>query len=212
MTRYFSAILLVVFLLGFIPTIAEAQVGRGKFGFGLSFVGNAMQSDWKSTDVGFGGSADLSYALGSGWGLVSKVGVNSFTGKNTASQNVLSTLLYGNLGLSIDILPSQPLNPFLFGTVGLGFYTPRIDNGVALTSGAAQMWDMSVSGGLGFDFFISESWSFMITAETGMLLNDQLDGYKVGGTNDIFGQVSVGIRYYLFDRSAVEEIVEKVRR
>lgn len=199
-------------LLGTIVQPIHAQIGRGKLGIGLSLAGNTLQSDWKSTDIGFGASADFSYALGNDWGLVSKLGLNTFTGKNTANQSILSTVLYGNIGASYDFLREQPFDPFLFGRVGLAFYTPRIDNGAALTSGKYQMWDMSFGGGVGVDYFIDESWSLIVTAEAGMLLNDQIDGYKAGGSNDISGQVSVGIRYYLFDRKTVERIVETVRR
>ena len=74
------------------------------------------------------------------------------------------------------------------------------------------MWDMSVSGGVGLDYYIDESWSVIFAGQAGMLLNDQIDGYKAGGSNDIFGQVSIGIRYYLFDRSAVQRIVDKLIR
>lgn len=212
MKRSFVALTLSAILIGSLVSSSHAQVGRGKFGFGLSLVGNTLQSDWKTNDIGFGAAADLSYGLGNNWGLISKVGLNSFSGKNTTNQNVLSTVLYGNIGISYDLLPDKPLNPFLFGRVGLAFYSPRIDNGDALTSGKYQMWDMSFGGGLGVDYYVSESWSLIVTAEAGMLTNDQIDGYKAGGANDISAQISVGFRYYLFDRSTVQKIVDLVRR
>ena len=212
MKRYFIALTLSAILIGSLVSTADAQVGRGKFGIGLSAAGNMLQSDWKTNDIGLGASADFSYALGSNWGLVSKLGLNTFTGKNTANQSVLSSVFYGNIGVSYDFLRDKPIDPFLFGRIGLAFYVPRVDNGPALFSGAYQMWDMSFSGGVGVDYFIDESWSLVVTAEAGMLTNDQIDGYKAGGSNDISGQVSVGIRYYLFDRKTVERIVETVRR
>jgi hypothetical protein len=199
-------------LLGTVVQSTHAQVGRGKFGIGLSAAGNMLQSDWKTNDIGLGASADFSYALASNWGLVSKLGLNTYTGKTTANQSVLSTVFYGNIGLSYDFLREQPLDPFLFGRVGLAFYTPRIDNGAALISGANQMWDMAFGGGVGVDYFIDESWSLVLTAEAGTLTNDWIDGTGGGGSNDISGQVSVGIRYYLFDRKTVERIVDSVRR
>jgi hypothetical protein len=212
MKRYSKSTIFTIVLLVILASSADAQVGRGKFGFGLSLVGNTLQSDWKTNDIGFGGAADLSYGLGDNWGLVSKVGVNSFTGKNGANQSVLSTVLYGNIGVSLDFLPNKPLDPFLFARVGLAFYTPRIDNGPALTSGVYQMWDMAFGAGVGVDYFVDESWSLIVTAEAGMLTNDVIDGYKAGGSNDMLGQVSVGVRYYLFDRATVQRIVDSVRR
>ena len=189
----------------------QAQVGRGEFGIGLSAAGNMLKSDWKTNDIGLGASADFSYALGSNWGLVSKLGVNSFTGKTSANLSVLSTVFYGNIGLSFDILRDNPIDPFLFGHAGLAFFTPRFDNGAAVPGGY-QMWEMAFGGGVGVDFFIDKSWSLVVAAEAGTLMSDMIDGYKAGGTIDIFGQVSVGIRYYLFDRKTVERIVETVRR
>ena len=203
---------IVGLLLGTIVQPIQAQVGRGKFGIGLSAAGNMLNSDWKTNDIGLGASADFSYALGSNWGLASKLGLNTYTGKTSANQSVLSTVFYGNIGLSYDFLRDKPIDPFLFGRVGLAFYAPRIDNGPALTSGVNQMWDMAFGGGVGVDYFIDESWSLVVTAEAGTLTNDWIDGYKGGGSIDMFGQVSVGIRYYLFDRKTVERIVETVRR
>jgi hypothetical protein len=53
-----------LFLSFLLAAPSMAQVGRGKFGFGLSVSGNTMQSDWATTDPGFGGSADISYSFG----------------------------------------------------------------------------------------------------------------------------------------------------
>ena len=212
MKRYSNSTIFTIVFLVILASSADAQVGRGKFGFGLSVAGTRLQSDLKTDDFGLGASADLSYVLGNNWALVAKVGVNNYNGKNTSNQSVLSTVFYGNVGVSYDFLPAKQIDPFLFGAVGLGFYTPRIDNGAALTSGKYQMWDMSVSGGVGLDYYIDESWSVIFAGQAGMLLNDQIDGYKAGDYNDIFGQVSIGIRYYLFDRSAVQRIVDKLIR
>ena len=198
-------------LLGTIVQPIQAQVGRGKFGIGLSAAGTMLNSDWKTNDIGLGAAADFSYALGSNWGLVSKLGLNTFTGKTLANQSVLSTVFSGNIGLSYDFLRDKPIDPFLFGHAGLAFFTPRFDNGAAVPGGY-QMWEMAFGGGVGVDFFIDKSWSLVIAAEAGTLLADQIDGVKAGGSNDMFGQVSVGIRYYLFDRKTVERIVETVGR
>lgn len=203
----------VALLLSFLlVTPSMAQVGRGRFGIGLSLAGNTLQSDWKSSDPGLGASVDASYSIRDEWSLVSSFGMNSYSGKDAGNQTVLSSVFYGNVGLSYDFLRDKPLNPFLFANVGLAFYAPRIENGGALFSGVHQMWDLSFGGGVGVDYFIDESWSVIVTAGAGKITNDQIDGYKAGAPNDIFGQVSVGVRYYLFDRSTVEKIVDSVRR
>ena len=213
MKRYFSALTLSFTLLGILVSSADAQVGRGKFGFGLSGACNMLQSDWKTNDIGYGAAADLSYALGDNWGLVSRLGVDNFYGKNSASQSVLSTAFTGQLGITYEFLRDKPLNPFLFAGAGLVFFYPRTSNNLALLkSGKDQLWDVTVHAGLGFDYFLDESWSIIVCAEGGMIAGDTIDGYGAGGSNDMYGRASMGIRYYLFDRSTVEKIVETVRR
>lgn len=211
MNRYALSMLLVFLLLGLLPLPAESQVGRGKFGFGISASGNMLQSDWKSNDLGYGASADLSYALANDWGLLSSLGFDSFNGKDPANLKVLSTAFHGKLAASYDFLPNKVLNPFLFAGAGLTYYFPRVDNGRALLSGADRPWDVFVNGGIGVDYFINESWSIVVTANATMMGSDNIDGYATG-SNDIIGHVSVGIRYYLFDRSTVERIVEAMKR
>jgi hypothetical protein len=191
-------------------TPSMAQVGRGRFGLGLSLAGNTLNSDWKTNDLGWGASADMSYGFGDWWGLVSRLALNRYTGKNLVNQRVLSTVFSGDVGLRLDLLPSKSLDPFVFGRVGLAFYVPRIDNGPALAGGVDQMWDLAVGGGVGVDIFLDKSWSLIVTAEVGTLTNDQIDGYKLASSIDRFGGVSIGVRYYLFDRFSVERIVEEV--
>lgn len=211
MNRHTLSILLVFLLLGLLSLPAESQVGRGKFGVGLSASGNMLQSDWKSNDPGYGASVDISYAIGNDWGLLAALGFDSFSGKDPASLPVLSTAFHGRLAASYDFMPNKILNPFLFAGAGLSYYFPRVDNGRALLSGADRPWDLFVNGGIGVDYFLDESWSIIVTANTTMMASDNLEGYAAG-TNDIIGRVSVGVRYYLFDRSTVQRIVDAVRK
>ena len=155
-------------------------------------------------------SADISYSLGHNWGLLSRLGVDTYYGMNTAQQSVNSTSFRADLSLSYDFLRSKPVDPFIFAGGGFVFYAPRISNGPALTSGLYKQWDMAVNGGLGFDIYVNESWSIILSGEAALMGNDQIDGYKAGGSNDVIGRVSLGIRYYLFDRSTVERIVKTV--
>ena len=212
MKRNLTSLLVVGFLLGLQVQTADAQVGRGAFGFGVSVDGNMLQSDWKTNDPGIGASADISYSFGNNWGLLSRLGIDTYYGMNTANQSVNSTSFRGDLSLSYDFLRSKPLNPFVFVGAGFVFYAPRISDGPALTSGKYKQWDMALNGGIGFDYYIDESWSVILAGEATLMGNDQLDGYKAGGSNDMIGRVSVGIRYYLFDRSTVEKIVKVVEK
>ncbi len=211
MNRNALSAVLVFLLLGLLPLTAESQIGRGKFGFGISASGNMLQSDWKTNDLGYGASVDMSYALGDDWGMLAALGFDSFSGKDPANLKVLSTAFHGRLAASYDFLPNNVLNPFLFAGAGLMYYFPRIDNGRALLSGADRPWDIFVNGGIGVDYFVDESWSIIVTANATMMGSDNIDGYAAG-SNDIIGRISVGIRYYLFDRSTVQRIVDAVKK
>lgn len=188
-------------------SVAESQVRQGKFGFGISGSGNILQSDWKTNDVGLGASADLTYSLVENWGLRSSLGFDTFTGKNSAGLKVLSTAIHANLAVSYDFMPHEAFNPFVFGGGGLMFYYPRIDKGLALLSGNDRPWDVSVIGGVGFDYFLDEFWSITVSAEAGLMGSDNIEGYA-GGFNDTFGRVSIGVRYYLFDKDFVKRMIE----
>ena len=192
---------------------ADAQLlGRGAFGFGLSAGGNMMQSNWKTKDPGYGAAIDLSYSLGHHWGLASSLGFDEYKGQNWSNQNVLSTTIHGSLGLSYAFLPDKHLNPFIFAGPGIVYYRPRIDNGAVILDGKVKTWEFALMGGVGFDYYLSESWSVIVTGEAGLMGNDIVDGYAGGKGNDILQRVSIGVRYYLFDRSTVEKILEAVRK
>jgi hypothetical protein len=206
MKRYSKSTIFTIVLLVILASSADAQVGRGKFGFGVSASGNMLQSDWKTNDPGFGASADISYLMGENWGLLSTLGFDTFNGKNSANQTVLSTAFHGKIALTYDFLRDKPLNPFVFAGGSVVFYNPRVDKGQVLLSGANRPWEFCLNGGIGVDYFLNESWSVIVSGEAGYMIDDWLDGYG-GPSNDIIQRVSVGVRYYLFDRSTVQRIV-----
>ena len=211
MNRNVLSVFLVFLLCGFVPSLAESQVGRGKFGVGLSLSGSILQSDWKTNNLGYGGSADISYMLGNNWGLNSALGLDSFSGVDPANAKALSTAFHGTLGVSYDFLPNKILNPFFFAGAGLMYYFPRVENGKALLSGADRPWDLFVNGGIGVDCYLNESWSVIVTANATLMGSDNIDGYAAGA-NDFIGRVSLGVRYYLFDRSTVQRMVDAVKQ
>jgi hypothetical protein len=170
-----------------------------------------MQSDLKTNEVSYGASVDLSYALENNFGLTSSLGFDSYSGKNYANQNALSTVFRGHFAASYDFLPKQVLNPFVYGGGGMMFFYPRIDNGPSLITGWSNPWNFYLVGGVGVDYFIDESWSLIVAGEGTYTFSDRMDGYK-SGVDDSFLRVSVGVRYYLFDRSTVQRIVDAVRR
>ncbi len=206
-TLTLGRIILILFVL---VQSGQAQVGRGKFGFGLSAGPALLQSDLKTNDVGYGASADMSYGLGSGWGLLSSVGFESYSGKNNTDQVIYSNVFRGDLTVTLDFLPSKPFNPFIYAGGGAMFAFPRDANGTPLYRMKRQLWDSYAVAGLGIDYFINEAWSLIVTAEGTATTTDLIDGISNGGRKDSFVRCSIGVRYYLFDRSTVEKIVKTV--
>lgn len=211
MRRNFISVVVVFLAFGFAAQPLHAQVGRGAFGFGLNVGGNMLQSDWKTDNPGFGASADVSYSLKSNWGLASSLGVDQFRGVNKLNQNVASTIFRASIAVSYEFLRDKPVNPFIFAGAGWMLYTPRVVGGGALFNGQYPPYDVLAFGGVGIDYYVNESWSVIVKAEAGMMGTDAADGY-VTGSNDTFARVSIGIRYYLFDRSTVERIVDTVTK
>jgi hypothetical protein len=212
MKRYSNSTILLFVLMCLVARSADAQVGRGKFGFGLSAAGNMLKGDWKTTDLGYGATADVSYSLGHNWGLVGTLGFDSFSGTTSLSQDVLSTSFQGKFAVTYDFLREKMIDPFLFAGGGLVYFSPRLDNGAALTSGKIRSWDLTANGGAGLDIYVSESWSIMLMGEVVLTRNDQIDGVDAGAYYDAVARVSVGVRYYLFDRSTVQRILDTVNR
>jgi hypothetical protein len=210
--RLRGTIVAFLFLSLLFTSSANSQVGRGKFGFGISAAGNMLKGDWKTTDPGYGVTTDVSYSLGRNWGLLGTLGFDTYGGITSLNQNVLSTSFQGKLAITYDFLRNKPIDPFLFAGGGLVFSYPRLDNGASLISGKNQPWDFSGNGGLGFDIYVNESWSFMILGEVVLTRNDLIDGVDAGAYYDALTRVSIGVRYYLFDRSTVEEIVKTVEK
>jgi hypothetical protein len=203
---------IVSLILCLLVQTGQAQVGRGKFGFGLSAGPALLQSDLKTNDVGYGASADMSYSLGHGWGLMSSLGFDSYSGTDNTNQTIYSDVLRADLAVTFDFLPRKPFNPFLYAGGGAMFAFPRIASGTSLTAVKRQLWDSYAVGGLGIDYFINESWSIIVTAGGAYTSTDLIDGKLGGGRNDTFARCSIGVRYYLFDRSTVEKLVEEVRK
>jgi hypothetical protein len=212
MKRYSISIILSFVLFVVLVSSADAQVGRGKFGFGLSAAGNMLKGDWKTTDPGYGVNADLSYALGYNLGLLGTFGFDAYSGKTSLDQRVLSTTFQVKLAVTYDFLPQNLVNPFLFGGGGIVHFSPRFEDGDALTSGRVRSWDFAANGGVGVDIFLNESWSAVLMGEVVLTRNEQVDGIDAGAYYDAMTRVSIGVRYYLFDRSTVQRIVNTLTR
>ena len=177
-------------------SFSHAQVGRGRIGIGVSAAGNILKGDWKTTDPGYGLSADVSYSLGHNLGILGTLGFDSHGGKTKLEQPTLSNTYQGKLVVTYDILPLKKVDPFLFAGAGLLFYYPRYEDGAALIEGN----DFTFNSGIGVDIFLNKSWSVIVMGEAVLTRNDKIDGFDDGSYYDAIASVSVGVRYNLFDK------------
>ena len=203
--------ILALVLLGLCTAALHGQIRQGKFGVGLSGSGNILNSDLPVNQVGYGSSAALTYAVQDHWGFSSDIGFDMFLGKLSNGNEVSVPTFYGDLSFVYNIAPHRTFNPFIYVGGNLLTYYPREKTSAGyydlLTGLNNVSWTVGIIGGFGFDYFLNEFWSVTASVQGGWLLSDNIDGIPLGG-NDAFGRISIGVRYYLFDKSFVKELIE----
>ena len=202
----------VLLLVGLYTSPMHSQMRDGKFGIGLFGSGNLLYSDAAKNEPGLGGSMELTYALLHHWGLRASFGYDGFKGKDSDGLQVLSATYYGDFAVSYNFTLHHMFNPFIFAGAGVMNYYPRKQLSTGhydyLLSGPNDIpWSSALIGGVGCDFFINEFWSISITAQGGWLMSDNIDNIIAGG-NDSFARISIGFRYYLFDKNFVKKMIE----
>ncbi|MGD1046129.1 MAG: outer membrane beta-barrel protein [Bacteroidota bacterium] len=207
-------LILFLLLIGLCATTLQSQMRNGKFGIGIFGSGNLLNSDLAKNELGLGGSVELIYALQHNWGLRSSFGYDGFRGKGSDGYQVLAATFYGDFAVSYNLTLHRMFDPFIFAGAALMTYYPRkeLSNGVQyLLSGPNDVpWSSALIGGLGCDFFINEFWSISISVQGGWLMSDNIDNIISGG-NDTFERVSIGVRYYLFDKDFVKKMIETIK-
>jgi hypothetical protein len=205
---FIISFLLVVILV----TPGFGQMRVGKLGVGVE---GSMQyglgAGTIKSNAGFGGGLNLSYSLLQGLGLRSKFLVNQLSWENAAGQTEVTDFITLSGYLSADFLPNSGINPFLFAGGSFVFYDPKNPDG---THHPTSSFDMSGSGGLGFDFFPNEFWSITVMGEYVMTYSP----YYIGNSslvsdsnNDGYMRVSLQFRYYFFDELFVTKLLDTQR-
>ncbi|MBI4429702.1 MAG: outer membrane beta-barrel protein [Ignavibacteriales bacterium] len=214
MKKLTSQIGLVVLLGILLVSFGQSQLRSGKFGIGLGGSGYILITDDKGTDLKtleaapkFGGG------LGVSWSVMEHLGVRAnFAGGQIGwkenGTDYISMLLSGNFYVSGDLLPHDTFNPFVFAGVGALYYDPR---GPDLLTPSEDKIDIVYSGGVGFDFFLSEFMSVTASGEYVITNTDKLDGRKSGGANDSFVRAGLEFRYYFFDQDFITKLLEAMR-
>ena len=208
-------IVFVLLISGLCTTVLQSQMRNGKLGIGICGAGNILQSDQAKDQVGFGSSLELTYSLVNHWGIRSSLGFDAFRGKERETGfQFMSTAFHVNLAVSYNFLLTRAFSPFIFAGAGLMYYYPRSEENPGfikpLLYGRDRPWDIALSGGLGFDIFFKEFLSITVSAEAGWLGSDNIDGICDGRGNDTFERISVGVRYYLFDKGFLKKTIKTI--
>lgn len=188
-------------------SLGYSQMRMGKLGVGISGTGYVLNSDFKSAELSGGGGVNVTYSMAENVSLRSLFGLGVIRGKNSANVEHETQLSHWNISVNYDFIPHQQFNPFIFAGTGLLFFDPRTSSGDALTGSGASRFDINFLGGAGFDYFFNEFWALTVSGEAVLGFTDQLDGIK-SGSNDLYGRISIGIRYHFFDEEFVRRMVD----
>ena len=208
--RVISILVLVVVLV----TVGLAQTRVGKFGVGVAGTGYYfVQSGLSTNDPSGGGAVSLSYSVAENVSLRSLLGVGYLAGKQKASalypygRPIETNLYHWNLAISFDLMPHDQFNPFIYAGGGLLWFDARGSDGSQIVGGGVPRFDTNYLAGIGFDYFFDEFWAITLSAEGVGGFTSQLDGWKTG-TNDMYGRVSLGLRYHFFDQNLVKRMID----
>ncbi|MEX0602272.1 MAG: outer membrane beta-barrel protein [Bacteroidota bacterium] len=210
MRPFTAGSIIVVALSVVLSAIAPGQVRPGKFGIGASGSYLYLDSDFKTPEPSFGGGVDLSYSVTEYFGLRASMGIGQILAKNDVGPSLEGMLVFGNFYLSLDLMPHQSVNPYLIvGATGM-FYDPRDNTGAVLPGAGSTRIKVTGVGGVGFDIFVSEFFSFTIGAEAVLPATDRLDGVVAGSKKDLLIRGSVGFKYYFFDQNFITTMLKAV--
>jgi hypothetical protein len=209
-----SMILAVSFLFS---AVSMGQMRSNKFGVGVSGSYFLLQSDFKTAKPSFGGGIDLSYSFTEYFSIRSSLGVgfleaNTLNAPPVTASSMQTSLIFGNLYLTADFSPNGEFNPFVFvGGSGVFIDSRAKVSGVSTVltpSSVRNRMKATVVGGVGFDIFVSEFFSFTVAGEMGLPYSDVIDGYVGGSKKDSYQRISLGIKYYFFDQDFITRMLK----
>lgn len=211
-----STTMVVLFL---VSAVAMGQMRSNKLGVGVSGSYFMLQSDFSTSSPSIGGGVDLSYSVveylsirsSLGFGLLEAKALKA--GATTLASSMQTSLIFGNLYITADLLPNGEFNPFVFaGGSGIFFDSRATIAGDAgstfSTTTVGKRMKGTVVGGVGFDFFLSEFFSITVAGEMGLPYSDILDGYAGGSKKDSYQRISLGVRYYFFDQDFITRMLK----
>jgi len=114
-----------------------------------------------------------------------------------------------NAYLSLDMMPSSSINPFVVGGIGRAYFDGKGINGIDDVTGSS--WDLHYIAGGGFDIFLNEFISATVMGEYVITGSDRYDGYVNGTANDSYARIGIQLRYYMFDQDFLTKMLEALK-
>jgi hypothetical protein len=207
--RYVQVVMLVLL----VASLGTSQMRSGKFGVGLAGTASIPQFDASQSETKFGGGLSLSYSMTEYIGLRSSFLMDQmqFTGSTPSmlGNKYLMNVFSLNAYLSLDMMPSSSINPFIVGGVGRAYFDGKGIDGVLDVTGSS--WDLHFLVGGGFDIFLNEFISATVMGEYVMTGSDWYDGLVAGTAKDSYARVGLQLRYYMFDQDFLTKMLEALK-
>lgn len=189
-------------------SVSEGQARAGKLGVGLHGAYYLFDSDFTGTKPSSGASLNVNYSLSDYLCLRGAMGINQLQAKGLPYPTLLTTHVYGSVGLGINLRPNESINPFVYAGGSAFYFDPRTGGRTVIPSPHnGSGIGATIVGGAGLEFHLSEFVALSLAAEGTLPTTDRLDAV-IEGSNDIFYGVSVGIRYYVFDSNFVKRMLK----
>jgi len=189
-------------------SVSEAQARAGKLGVGVDGAYYVFDSDFTGTKPSTGANLNVSYSLSDYISLRGSMGVSQLQAKGSPYSSLLTTYVHGSLGLGVNFLPNESVNPFVYAAGSAFYFDPRTGGRMVLPSPHnGSGIGATLVGGAGVEFHLSEFVALSLAAEGSVPTTDRLDAV-INGSKDMFYGVSVGIRYYVFDSGFVKRMLK----
>jgi hypothetical protein len=208
---------LIFVLVLLVASVGTSQMRSGKFGVGLAGTGSLLQSDFSQTNMKYGGGLSLSYSMTEYLGLRSTFLMDQMqfrydaatSGQLVQGSKYLMNVFSMNVYLSLDMMPSSSVNPFVVAGIGRAYFDGKGIDGISDVTGSS--WDLHMIVGGGFDVFMNEFISATVMGEYVVTGTDYLDGYKNGTANDSYARIGLQVRYYFFDEGFLTQMLEALK-
>lgn len=200
---------LIFVLVLLVASVGTSQMRSGKLGVGLAGTGSMLQCDYSQTNMKYGGGLSLSYSVTEYVGLRSTFLMDQMQFQPPSGNKYLMNVFSMNVYLSLDMMPSSSVNPFVVAGLGRAYFDGKGIDGITDVTGSS--WDLHMLIGGGLDVFMNEFLSATVMGEYVLTGSDYLDGYKFGTAKDSYARIGLQVRYYFFDEGFLTKMLDALK-